>query len=235
MKKFFAILCVLLVGLGASADEVIEIQTNVNMENFWKKTGLPQEKVLGVGEKIINANKMDKHIAIYVLRNLNTVNAYATYSDKAVHVYTGILPYFDNDDELAYVIAHEMGHCLDFYKGPMSVATYLFNQKAFEKRADLTGIDLMAQAGYDPVAAIIVQKKISGEHAWDTWIFFSHPKASNRMMDMYKYIYKKYPESLNSDMTQNINYQNFVYSSQKEINAFQQKEKFRQLKNKENL
>ncbi len=235
MKKILVICGLLLLGLSASAEEVLEIQTNVNMENYWKKTGLAQEKVLTVGEKIINANKLNKHIKIVVDKDTKTINAYATYNDKTVHVFTGILYYFDNDDELAYVLSHEMGHCLDFYRGPTSVVNLSFNKKAFETRADRTGIDLMTKAGYNPIAAITTTKKISGESVWDTWLFWDHPKGSTRMMDMYTYIYKKYPKYLESDMTQNVNYQNFLYSSQKEITEFQQKEKFRRLKYKENL
>lgn len=235
MKKILVVLGLLVIGLSASADEVLEIETNLNMKNYWDKTGLAQEKVLSVSEKIINANKLDKHIKVVVDRNLNTINAYATYTDKSVHVFTGILPYFDNDDELAYIISHEIGHCLDFYRGPMSLTNSFFNKKAFEKSADLQSVDLMTKAGYNPIAAITTEKKVLGEHYWDTWIFWSHPKASTRMLYTYKYIYKKYPGFLNSDMTKNVNYQNFLYSSQKEINDFHQKEKFRQLKYKENL
>lgn len=234
MKKFLILFWFFSLGLSASAD-VFFIETDVNMKNYWEKNGKDEQKVLEVAERIINANKLDKHIAVYVLRKPSYRNAYAQYSDKTVTVSTGILPYFDNDDELAYVLGHEMGHCLDYYKGPTSLVNITFNRKAFEKRADLSGIDLMARAGYNPVAAITVQKKISGEHVWDTWIFFSHPKASTRMMDMYKYIYKNYPESLNSAMIKDVNYQNFVYSSKKEINSFHQKEKLRQLKVQEGL
>lgn len=234
MKKFLIVLGVLLIGSLAHA-EMFFVESDVNMKNYWEKNGKDEQKVLGVAERIINENKLDKHVAIYVKRNPSTINAFANYSSKSVFVYTGILPYFDNDDELAYVLSHEMGHCLDYYKGPTSVVNIFFNRKAFEKRADLAGIDLMTNAGYNPVAAITTQKKLSGEHAWDTWIFFSHPKASTRMMDMYKYIYKKYPESLNSAMIKDINYQNFLYSSQKEIASFQQKEKLRQLRSGDDL
>ena len=235
MKKFLIILGIFLIGLNAYADDVLEIETNVNMKNFWGKTGLYQEKVLDVGQNILNANKLDKHIKVVTVRDLNKINAYAAYDDRSVHIYTGLMLYTDNDDELAYVIGHEMGHCLDFYKGPTFATNYLFNKKAFEKSADLQAVDLMTKAGYNPIAAITAEKKILSENIWDTWIFWSHPKASTRMLYTYKYIYKKYPEFLDSDMTKNINSQNFMYSSQKEITEFQQKEKFRQLKSKEDL
>ena len=44
---------------------------------------------------------------------------------------------------------------------------------------------------------------------------------------MYKYIYKKYPWALKSDMVKNVNYQNFTYSSAREIEEFNKIEKLR--------
>lgn len=229
MKKFLITLSVLLVGLGASA-EFVELETNVNMANFWDKNGKDVQKITEVGSRIINANQLDKHVAIVRKRNLNTINAEAHYLDKTVYVYTGILPYFDNDDECAYVLSHEIAHCLDYYDGPLKVISMTFNGKEYETKADLVGIDLMAKAGYNPIAAITTTKKISGEYVLGNWIFFSHPKASVRMMNMYKYIYKKYPSYLNSEMAHNINYQNFTYSCEKEINEFKRNEKNRATK-----
>ncbi len=67
----------------------------------------------------------------------------------------------------------------------------------------------MVNAGYNPIAAIIVATKIYPEPMWDWGFTSTHPKGSKRVMAMYKYIYKKYPQFLNSDMTHNIYYRNF--------------------------
>jgi predicted metal-dependent RNase len=58
------------------------------------------------------------------------------------------------------------------------------------------------------------------------WIW-THPKGSKRMLEMYKYIYVKYPQYLNSPMTNNIIYQNFMSAQRKEIEKFQQQYKQR--------
>jgi len=226
MKKFLSLLILLFIGLSAHA-EIIQIETNVNMTNFWEKTGRYEEKVLDVGTKIINANKIDKRIAIQTDRHLRIINAITRYQDKTVVIYYGILPYMDNDDELAYVLGHEMGHALDAYGGFFKWLDMGLNSKEYEFKADLIGIDLMAKAGYNPVAAITCANKWMPEDYWDFGVFTTHPKTSRRLMEMYKYIYRKYPWALKTDMVHNVNYENFTYSSQKEINLFLQKEKER--------
>lgn len=229
MKRFLVTLGILLLGLSANAD-FIEVETNVNMDNFWDKSGKDVQKVIEVGTKVINANKLDKHVGFYMQRNANIPNAHATFSDKTVTVYTGLLPYIDNDDELAYIMGHEMAHCIDFYDGIFKVTAMKFNSKAYETKADLIGIDMMVKAGFNPIAAITITKKISGESVFDNWIFWNHPKASTRMTNMYKYIYRKYPWALSSEMTKNINYQNFTYNCEKSINEFKRAEKLRSKK-----
>ena len=234
MKKFLIIFLLLLVGAKANAEAII-FETNVNMENYWKKTGIDTQKVQEVGYKIVNANKMDKYIVIRLVHNYNTINSFANPLEKSVNIYTGILPYLDSDDELAYVIAHEMGHNLDYYDSVFKYFAMLINSKSYEIKADLIGIDLMTKAGYNPAAAITAIYKISGEPFFSDWIFASHPKGTVRMMNMYKYIYKKYPWALESEMTTSVAYQNFVNAEHKEIDAFIQQEKYRKKNRSEDL
>jgi len=233
MKKFLVVLSLLFMGLQASAngnvDELFNY-ANTNMKNFWFENGKYEQKVLDVGTKILNANKIDKRIAIVTGRDYKNNNANTNYLTKTVTVYYGILPYIDNDDELAFVIGHEMGHAIDAYGGFFKWTDMWLNSKSYETKADLVGIDLMVKAGYNPVAAICFQNKSFPETYWDGWLWTSHPKTSTRLMDMYKYIYVKYPWALQTDMVYNVNYENFTYSSQKEINLFLQHQKERSAK-----
>lgn len=231
MKRFLIVLGIFLMtgitvnGLSARADEVeLFNYANTNMKNFWDENGKYEQKVLDVGTKILNANKIDKRIAIQTLRTYKIVNAFTTRSNKLVTVSYGLLPYMDNDDELASVLGHEMGHAIDAYGGFFKWTDMTLNSKEYEYKADLIGIDLMAKAGYNPVAAICAANKWMPEDYWDFWIFTTHPKTSKRLMAMYKYIYRKYPSALKTDMVKNVNYQNFTYSSQKEITEFLQDE-----------
>lgn len=231
MKRFLIILGIFLTaglavnGLSARADEVeLFNYANTNMKNFWEENGKYEQKVLDVGTKIINLNKIDKRIAVQANNDTKNINARTNLQNKTVSINYGILPYIDNDDELAFVIGHEMGHALDAYGGFLKWTDMALNSKEYEYKADLISIDLMAKAGYNPVAAICIANKWMPEDYWDFWIFTTHPKTSKRLMAMYKYIYRKYPSTLKTDMVHNVNYQNFTYSSQKEITEFLQDE-----------
>ena len=110
MKKFLVLLGTILIGTCAFAEEVYVIR-GVNFGNFWKKKGIDEEKVLSVGQKIMLDNKIPKRVPIFVVNN-KSVNASANLYDKTVTINSGAFLYIDNDDELAYVLAHEIAHVL---------------------------------------------------------------------------------------------------------------------------
>jgi len=228
MKKLLLIFTIFLIGSSAFADNIeLFNYADMNMKNFWEQNGKYEQKVLEVGTKILNANKIDKRIAIQMDRNTKTINAGTTRTNKLVTVYYGILPYLDNDDELAALLGHEMGHAIDDYGGFFKWMDMTLNSKEYEFKADLIGVDLMVKAGYNPIAAITMANKWQPEEYWDFGVFTTHPKTSRRLMEMYKYIYRKYPWALKTDMVHNVNYENFTYSSKKEMTIFLQEEKKR--------
>lgn len=242
MKKFLLVLGLIMVGSLAnavglvnvdfsSADEITLI-SDINTTNFWKKKGLSQEKVLTVGQKILVDNKIDKRVPLFVPTK-NIANAYANIYDKTVNVYEGMLYYIDNDDELAYVLSHEIAHSIEAYDGFIKYVAMKANSKKYEQKADIIAIDYMVKAGYNPIAAISMGNKIFGEPLFDWGFTYTHPKGSKRLLAMYKHIYVKYPSYLNSAYTKTASYKNFEYAMSKEINAFQQKQKKRQLKQDE--
>lgn len=233
MKKILALILVLSFTINSAFADFVAVETNVNMDNFWEKNGKEQQKVLMISSKLVNANKFDKRMPVVVARDLNAINANTNSFNRRIQIYTGLLPYIDNDDELAAVISHEMGHNLDLYKGSFGkILVMTFNGKQYEYKADLVGIDIMTKAGYNPIAAITVMNKIGGEDLFDFGLFTSHPTTSKRLIKMYEYIYIRYPWALNSDMTKNINYQNFLNSSAKDIEIFKQKEEQKSIKTK---
>lgn len=233
MKKFLVVLSMLLFGAAAFANplaatsQTIIIDYDIDMANFWERNGRYEQKILTVGHKILYANKINKRIPIIMDKSTTQINAYSSTFYKTVVVYAGILPYIDNDDELAYLLSHEIAHSVEAYGGPVKFISMNFNSKSYELKSDLKGIDYMVAAGYNPIAAITLATKIYDEPLWDWGFTSTHPKGSKRVMAMYKYIYKKYPKYLTSDMTKNINYQNFTYAMEKELKGFHAKEKSR--------
>lgn len=229
MKKILTALFLLVIGSSAFAADSILIE-NMNLENYWEKNGLREEKVLNIGEKLLYKNKINKRVPFAVIGK-SDINAYSETFTKTVNVYAGILPYIKNDDEMAFILAHEIAHSIEAYGGPIKFIAMNCNSKKYEMKSDLKGIDYMVTAGYNPIAAITITNRIMEEPMWDWGFASTHPKGSKRLIAMYKYIYKKYPQYLTSDMTKSISYKNFLYAMDKEIKSFEQKEINRKHKN----
>ena len=56
MKKILLLLGVLLIGSCTFAEEIVVIR-GVNMDNFWKKKGIDEQKVILVGQKLCLTTK----------------------------------------------------------------------------------------------------------------------------------------------------------------------------------
>lgn len=186
-----------------------------------------QKKIMEIGFRILNANKIEKRV-VFIFDKDSDVNAYASPLDRSVTMLKGIFPYLHDDNEIAAIISHEIGHQLDYYGGGslriLAMHFFPFNTRRYEKKADLAGIDLMVKAGYNPVAMITAMNKIGGQNHW-LWIFpyqygiffATHPLTSKRLAYMYEYIYEKYPAFLvENDYKENIYYQNFLLTSRKD-------------------
>ena len=222
MKKLILLIMVLCVALTANAEALI-VETNINMDNFWQKNGKDVEKVTTVARKLIHDNGL-KRAPITVDKNWRFINATTNLYTKSIFVSTGLLPYIDNDDELAFVLGHELAHAQESYGGAVKLISMSFNAKKYEYKSDLKAIDYMVKSGYNPVAGIIVGDKIFDEPLWDWGFAYTHPKGSKRLMEMYEYIYKKYPSYLNSQMAKSLVFVDFLRQNKKEISSFQQKQ-----------
>lgn len=237
MKKFLILACFVMgFSLPSSALTFdsntyvsLDNEDNVTMDNFWSRNGKYEEKIIYVGSKLLNDNKIDRRVPFQFARD-KEINAYSRSFDKVVSIHQGILPYFDNDDELAFVVGHEISHSLDSYGGVPTWIAYRFNSKHYENKSDLMAIDMMVKSGYNPIAAITCSNKFMPEGQWDFGFIFSHPKTSKRLMSMYKYIRVKYPAALNSQMVSNVHYVNFKRSMDREIREFEQKRQEKEYK-----
>ncbi len=81
--------------------------------------------------------------------------ARASTFGSQIEVYAGLDSLLQDDDELAFVLGHELAHVILEHSGPGKEAQ--MEDDAFrgpaEVEADKLGLLLMAQAGYDPTAA----------------------------------------------------------------------------------
>ena len=208
-------------------------------------------RVEKIGKALLSKNNLPTQVNFTVVET-DEVNAYAS-GENEICVYTGILKFVEDDAELAGVIAHEMGHILnnhvakqsivasvtshmisnanieDKYKTGLAIAHDLSMKKMSrtdEYEADVTGVDLMINAGYNPLAMVSVLYKISGKFID---IVQTHPSGDTRTMYIYDYITYTYPAKLKLGYTsdsykQFMNYATPIVekrnSSQAKINKF---------------
>lgn len=215
MKKFlhiFLVFTILFVqSTAVLAAEVPKLYGNVE-QNL--------ELVNSVGDKILKANNLSTHIK-FLVSNEDHVNAYANIEDE-VYVYAGLLKVVETEDELAGVIAHEVGHIVKKHVIKQSILqmviypvaasvkyisskiwlnklaefagtlTVMKASRSAEYEADATGADLMVKAGYNPLGLVSVLNKISANHLD---IISTHPSADKRLVKLYNHIAVKYPEA----------------------------------------
>ncbi len=145
-------------------------------------------------------------------------------ANKTVNVSTQELTYTGNDSEVAAVVANELGHIISGHasKGKLvnlltadsnastnetasSIATSLKTSKE-EKEADILAADLMVNAGYNPLAIIVVLTKQTGTY-WET--IQGKPANADRAMSIYNYISYAYPAKVKAGYGCN-EYRNFL-------------------------
>lgn len=175
------------------------------------------KRVNTIGNKIVQANGVKQAIEFKISEE-EDLNAYANLS-KEVYVYKGLLQFVNNDEELAAVISHEVGHILNGHcakQGVLGTGIYVAASLAAQKynptatavaqqlatsklsrndefEADLTGVDLMTKAGYNPLAMISVLNQICGNYVD---ILETHPSGEKRLMNIYNYVEYNYPAKI---------------------------------------
>jgi len=175
------------------------------------------KRVNTIGTNILVKNKLPDKITFKISED-ETANAYANIN-KEIYVQKGLLQYVENDDELAAVISHEVGHIVNAHIQRQSLISAIisyFTSKVTEEKyktsvdtinqlsmlklsrndeyeSDLTGVDLMIGAGYNPLAMISVFNKICG-NSLD--FIESHPSGDKRTMNVYDYLSYNSPSAL---------------------------------------
>lgn len=214
MKKILATVLFLFAALTMSAKASFAATTATNWDS-----AAALNRVNTIGNKILTSNGLPKGIVFKVALE-DHVNAYANI-DKEVYVYKGLLEFVENDQELAAVLSHEIGHIINAHCAKQGIINYgadiatsikpvadskysktietgkqlalLKVSRDDEYEADLTGAELMIKAGYDPKAMISVLNKIC-ENSFD--IVSTHPSGINRLMNIYDYLNYSYPNTV---------------------------------------
>ncbi len=183
-----------------------------------------ESKVTTIGSKLLTKNSIpSSNIKFEVTAKAVDNSTFAT--DRTVSISKSDLAYAQNDNETAAVIANELGHIISGHaaKGKLlssitgdtstntttTVASGFVedyqNTKA-EKEADVIAVNLMANAGYNPLAAIVVLTKHNATY-WSA--IMGEPANAQRAMNIYDYANYAYPNSTKSGYNC-IEYKNFL-------------------------
>ena len=185
-----------------------------------------QKSLMKIGYRILNANNIENRMTFYY-SNKKDVKTELNKSYKTIAVYKGLLPFIDSDEELAALLSHEIARGLDTYAGFWRRTAMTLRKSKYEQRADRTAVDLMVKAGYNPVALIVILNKITAEPCfWDDLGLRRYTVGSDRMLNIYSYIYEKYPVYLvDNDYKRNLYYQNFLLVTKKQRQQFREEYK----------
>lgn len=169
-------------------------------------------RVPTVGAALLTKNSIPASNVKFTVVSGDVDNSnYAT--NRVVNISSAELSYAGNDNEVAAVVANELGHIISGHasKGKFvnllqaatdtnvstnnTAATLASNYQYTkeEKEADVIAVNLMANAGYNPLAIIVVLTKQTGTY-WE--VLQGKPANAERAMNVYDYTGYAYPAKL---------------------------------------
>ena len=121
-------------------------------------------------------------------------NAWA--DGRHIVVTTAMTDFAASDDEIAFVIAHEMAHNIlnHSHAGSKSGFFGRLNSRKLELDADNLGVSIMARAGYEPRAGISFLER-SQKRMWWGGLSLSHPSFGKRLQKVAEAIWNWQSES----------------------------------------
>lgn len=226
MKNFLTLLMVSILCFAIPAFAAEKIREDAPLK-INKKVIVDQKLISEIGFKMLNANKIDKRM-VFTYSTKDVANAQAAHFNREIVIYKGLVKYMETEDELAAIIGHEISHAVDSYdgicRGLFEIVPHWFIPRKYERKADLRSIDYMVNAGYNPVAMIVIMNKSFGQNRYE--VLGTHPLPSRRLAMVYEYIYTKYPAYLvNNAYIDNIYYQNFLLNSEHNRKKLEEKVK----------
>lgn len=175
------------------------------------------DRVSAVGKQILTKNNLPADTK-FVVTETAVVNS-TSNTNKEIYIQKEALGYTGNDNEVAAVISQEIGTIINANASKKKLVSNLasalagsvsgesaqnnaiiINELAMNNMsakdqmdADVTGVDLMIQAGYNPLAMIVVLGKMPGS-TMDT--LKSQPNNFKRTMYIYDYLTYNYPSKI---------------------------------------
>ncbi|MEX2149496.1 MAG: M48 family metalloprotease [Steroidobacteraceae bacterium] len=179
-----------------------------------------QEYVQRVGEKLARASDRPELDWKFTIIDTDDVNAFATMGGY-VYISRGILPYMQNEAELAAVLGHEIGHITAKHlqarqrkstvSNIASAATAIFTGmpalaeltnmagsaiisgygREAELEADGIGARLLAKTGYDPDAMIEVISTLKDQDTFER----ERARLENRKPRLYHGVFSSHPDN----------------------------------------
>jgi hypothetical protein len=182
-------------------------------------------RVSTVGETLLSKNSITATNVKFMTVS-GTVDNSSYSTNKVVNVSTNDLAYAGNDNEVAAVIANQLGHIISGHASKSKVLNLLqtttetqittnetastlasnYTSSKEEKEADIIAANLMVTAGYNPLAIIVVLTKQTGTY-WET--LQGKPANADRAMSIYNYISYAYPAKINAGYSCN-EYKSFL-------------------------
>lgn len=176
------------------------------------------DRVNTVGAQLLKKNGLPENTTFKVV-NGEADNTDATITNT-IQISSTDLTYTGNDNEVAAVIARELGYIIngratkskmrDLAKATINSSltdgnliktaansNFTANRLAIgdSKEADVTAADLMIQANYNPLAGVVVLTKMPGS---TLEIVQGKPCNSERAMNLYNYLTYNYPAKVKS-------------------------------------
>lgn len=228
IKKLIIISILLTVHSNALADEQIQIEPVLTLEQKIVKEQTAQSRINDMGSKILNTNKIDKRM-IFVYNSQekkSLLKMDPSVTSRQIILYDGDYKFIQNDDELAALVSRGILTAMKSYHGAfngyLSALQIKAAPKKFEIVADKRAVDFMVNAGYDPIGLITFIQKSYPQKRFDR--FSNRNLTSRRLAIIYEYIYTKYPYFLaNNKYFENEHYQNFLLTSQDNRRMLQEK------------
>ena len=196
------------------------------------------DRVPSVGKQILSKNNLPSNTK-FVVTETEIVNSTPNANNK-LYINKTNLSYTGNDNEVAAVIAQEVGTLINanaskkklvsnltsaiagsFIDTSLETTALAANELTLnnmsekdQMNADITGVDLMIQSGYNPLAMIVILGKMPGS---TIDLLKSQPNNFKRRMYIYDYLTYNYPSKV-KDGYNCQEYKNFITYIQPTIN-----------------